>query len=76
MSPNVFKQGLSLSFGIWIRDDRWPPGCGIPDNDRVYPEPVEGMRFRVRSKREIRRVKSEPVIGCTRRSAYKIRTGF
>jgi hypothetical protein len=25
--------GLSLSFGIWIRDDRWPPACGIPDND-------------------------------------------
>jgi hypothetical protein len=24
--------GLSLNFGIWIRDAGWPPGCGTPDN--------------------------------------------
>ena len=24
--------GLSLDFGIWIRDAGWPPGCGTPDN--------------------------------------------
>ena len=28
-------QGLSLNFGIWIRDDGWPPPCGIPDNDNA-----------------------------------------
>ena len=27
--------GLSLNFGIWIRDDRWSPPCGIPDNDNA-----------------------------------------
>jgi hypothetical protein len=47
--------GLSLDFEIWIRDAGWPPGCGMPDTDRVYPEPVEGLRFRVRHWREIRR---------------------
>jgi hypothetical protein len=24
--------GLSLDFGIWIRDAGWLPGCGTPDN--------------------------------------------
>jgi hypothetical protein len=24
--------GLSLNFGVWIRDAGWPPGCGTPDN--------------------------------------------
>jgi hypothetical protein len=39
-----FQPGLGLEFaeeiyatitriGIWIRDDRWSPGCGILDND-------------------------------------------
>jgi hypothetical protein len=32
-------------------------GRDTPDNDRVYPELVEGLRFRVHLKREIRRVK-------------------
>lgn len=27
--------GLSLDFEIWIRDAGWPPGCGIPDNDKA-----------------------------------------
>jgi hypothetical protein len=27
--------GLSLDFGIWIRDAGWPPTCGTPDNDNA-----------------------------------------
>jgi hypothetical protein len=68
--------GLSLDFGIWIRDDGWPPRGGTPDNDRVYPELVEGMRFRVRLKREIRRVRREAVMGFQGKSVLKIRTVF
>jgi hypothetical protein len=66
-------QGLSLSFEIWIRDDRWSPACGIPDNDRVYPELVEGLRFRVRREREIRRVKCEFIKEFEWRCVFKIR---
>jgi len=68
--------GLSLNFGIWIRDAGWLPVCGTPDTDRVYPELVEGLRFRVRHGREIRRVKGKSVIGFNRKSVPKIRTGF
>ena len=28
-------QGLSLNFGIWIKDAGWSPGCGTPDNDNA-----------------------------------------
>jgi len=27
--------GLSLNFGIWIRDAGWPPRCGMPDTDNA-----------------------------------------
>jgi len=53
-----------------------PLGRDIPDNDRVYPELVEGMRFRVRLKREIRRVRHESVMGFQGKSVLKIRTVF
>jgi hypothetical protein len=43
-----------------------------PDNDRVYPELVEGLRFRVRHGREIRRVKGKSVIGFDGKSVPKI----
>ena len=28
-------QGLSLNFGIWIKDAGWPPACGTPDTDNA-----------------------------------------
>jgi len=68
--------GLSLSFGIWIKDAGWSPGCDTPDTDGVYPEPVEGLRFRVRHGREIRRVKDRSVIGFKGKSVPKMRTGL
>ena len=27
--------GLSLNFGIWIKDAGWSRGCGTPDNDNA-----------------------------------------
>jgi len=27
--------GLSLNFGIWIKDAGWPPTCDTPDNDNA-----------------------------------------
>jgi hypothetical protein len=27
--------GLSLNFGIWIKDAGWPPECGTPNNDNA-----------------------------------------
>ena len=58
----------NLDKGCWVvalwRD--------TPDNDRVYPELVEGLRFRVRHGREIRRVKGKSVIGFDGKSVPKI----
>jgi hypothetical protein len=68
--------GLSLSFGIWIKDAGWSRGCDTPDTDRVYPELVEGLRFGVRHGREIRRVKGKSVIRFNRKSVPKIRRVF
>jgi hypothetical protein len=47
-------QGLSLNFGIWIRDAGWSRFSGT---HRI----MITLRFRVRYEREIRRVKCESV---------------
>jgi hypothetical protein len=44
--------GLSLNFGIWIRDDRWPPGCGTPDNDNAKIQSSLLARNSSKSKKE------------------------
>ena len=48
-------------------------GCGTPDNDRL---PSLKERFRVRLKREIRRVRREAVMGFQGKSVLKIRAVF
>ena len=60
--------GLSLDFEIWIKGC-WvvPLGRDTPDNDRVYPELVEGLRFRVRYWREIRRNQNQGILEAIRR---------
>jgi len=72
--------GLSLNFGIWIKDAGWPPTCDTPDNGRVYPELVEGLRFRVRHWREIRRNQNnrilEPLKGFEGGSVLSSRPSF
>jgi hypothetical protein len=68
--------GLSLDFEIWIKDAGWPPGCGIPDNNRVYPELVEGLRFRVRYWREIRRNQNQGILEAIRREECSQQQAF
>jgi hypothetical protein len=57
--------GLSLDFGIWIRDDGWPPGVAY----RI----MITLRFRVRHWREIRRVDREYVMGFKGEGVPKIK---
>jgi hypothetical protein len=58
--------GLSLNFGIWIRDAGWSRLGGA---HRI----LITLRFRVRHGREIRRVKDKSVIGFKGKSVPKIR---
>ena len=53
------SRALSLNFGIWIRDDGWPPGCGTPNNDNdeiqsssVARESSSEIRIRKRIRRK------------------------
>ncbi len=61
--------GLSLDFGIWIRDAGWPPGCGTPDNGNA--EIQSSLLARDSSK-----PKKESMNGFRRRGVSKKKTCF
>jgi len=71
LSPNRAKRGR-----IWRRDGGWLPVCNTADRDRDYPEPVEGLRFRVASWREIRRDREESIHGFGKTEVRKKRTSL
>jgi hypothetical protein len=62
-NPGPLAELWNLDKGCWVvalwRD--------TPDTDRVYPELVEGLRFRVRYWREIRRNQNQGILEAIRR---------
>ena len=57
-NPGPLAELWNLDKGCWVV----PLGRDTPDNDRVYPELVEGLRFRVRHWREIRRNQNNRIL--------------